>query len=108
VLATFIKIEVAALIIGLLLAISYRIMIGDIRIQGLLSDSVEDPKLGIGRTQLLVFMLVQASAYAGQVIANPHTFPAVPVSLLAVYGGSNVIYLGAKVQPLVQSFLKGG
>jgi hypothetical protein len=108
VLATFIKIEEAALIIGLLLAISYQAMVGRIRIRGLLSDSVEDGNLSIGRIQLLSFMLVQAGAYIGQVMVNPHRFPAVPVSLLAVYGGSNLIYLGAKVQPLVQSFLKGG
>jgi hypothetical protein len=107
-LATFIKIEEAAFIIGLLLAISYQAMVGGIRIQGLLSDSVEDGKPGLGRIQLLAFVLIQAGAYAGQVMANPHKFPAVPVSLLVVYGGSNIVYLGAKVQPLVQSFLKGG
>lgn len=107
-LATFIKIEEAVLIIGLLLAISYQAMVGRIHIRGLLSDSAEGGNPSIGRIQLLLFMLVQAAAYIGQVMANPHRFPAVPVGLLAAYSGSNIIYLGAKVQPLVQSFLKGG
>lgn len=107
-LITFIEIEVVTLIVGFLLAIGYQFMIGGISVKGLLSDSMNDNQLSIGRIQLLVFMLAQAGTYIGQVMMSPHQFPAVPVGLLAAYGGSNAAYLGAKSWPLVQSFLKGG
>jgi hypothetical protein len=107
-LTTFIKIEILLLIIGFLLAVAYQFMIGRVDVKGLLSDSMNDNQISIGRIQLLVFMLAQAGTYAGQAMMNPHKFPAVPVGLLAAYGGSNITYLGAKSWPFIQSFLKGG
>lgn len=107
-LTRFIETEIVVLIAGFLLAIGYQFMTGRINVRGLLSDSMTDNQIGIGRIQLLVFMLAQAGTYAGQVMMNPHQFPAIPVALLSAYGGSNFAYLGAKSWPLIQSFLKGG
>jgi hypothetical protein len=101
-LATFVRIEVLLFLVGVLLAIGYRAMIGELHIGGLLADSGTDGELSTGRVQLLVFMLAQAGTYVGEVLADPHRFPKVPMALVLAFAGSNAIYLGGKSRPLFQ------
>lgn len=100
-LATFLVIELAVLLIGFLLAIAYLAMTGRIEIRGFLLDLADADQLSIGRIQLLIFVLAVAGTYAGQLMANQHRFPTIPPGFLLTYAGSNVAYLGAKAKPVI-------
>ncbi len=107
-LATSLEIEVATLLIGFLLAIGYLATTRQIKIEGFLSTSADVAQLSMGRIQLLIFVLAVSGTYVGQLMENPHRFPAIPSAILLTYAGSNATYVGAKAGPLIRSFLYGG
>ncbi len=107
-LSTFVRIEVAAFLIGSLAAIGFQSMTGRIQVKGLLSDSAADGQIRMGRIQLLVFMVWQAGTYLGLALANPHRFPDVPAGFVLAYAGSNAAYLAGKSGPLLRRLLGKG
>ena len=55
-----------------------------------------DGSLSPGRVQLLVLTALTALQYLLATIRDPSHLPSLPAGLVAVTGGSHVIYLGAK------------
>jgi hypothetical protein len=53
-----------------------------------------------GRAQMLMFTVLAAMYFLLQVIQDPTKFPDVPNALLAILGGSHILYLGGKAQAL--------
>ena len=84
---------------GLAVIVGYKLVTGGINTRGLLADT-EHGQLSPVRIQLLLFTLIGAASYAaliGEAIANgTRAFPAVPDELLAVVGGSQLIYVTGK------------
>jgi hypothetical protein len=75
---------------------------GRINLKGLLQSS-PDSGISPARVQLLFLTLTGAFGYLGIVVnaladpcANPCSLPPVPTEVLALTGGSNGLYLGAK------------
>jgi hypothetical protein len=81
----------------------YKVMTGGIPLDGLLTGDRSNGTqyLSIGRGQLLLFTLLTAARYLKQVAANPSTsLPDVPPDMLAMLGGSQLIYLAGKTRAL--------
>jgi len=57
---------------------------------------IEDSSSSAGRAQSLAVTLFVALYYLIHVIQNPRQFPELPPSLVAVFAGSQTMYLGGK------------
>ncbi len=63
--------------------------------------SVEDSSASAGRAQSLAVTLFVALYYLIHVIQNPRQFPELPQSLVAIFAGSQTMYLGGKALDLL-------
>ena len=86
------------LLFGWLAAIAFRISTGDIRTHGLIQGRTSRGArfLSGGRVQLLLVTLSCAAQYLYQLWQNPQRFPAISTPWVVLFGGSHVLYLGAK------------
>lgn len=100
-LVSFVRLEVAFLLGGLLLVVVYQILTGKINLRGMLNDE-ETGNLSPGRVQLLAATLFGALIYLAQAATSRGQLPEIPPALVLALGGSNIVYLGFK------AFLKGG
>ena len=104
-LVIFAQFEIWFFLAILALLIGYQMLTGRINTKGLLHDKKDKKTGGIspGRVQLLVLTLAGAGYYLLLTIENGHPteFPEVPEELLALVGGSNLVYLGSKVRSML-------
>ena len=101
-LSSFVRFEIWALLIGLMLVIGYQILTGRIRIRSMLVDK-ETHGFSPGRVQLLFLTSVGALYYLAKVADNPAGLPEIPQALLAILGGSSSVYLAGKAAPILSS-----
>ena len=101
-LISIIRFEVWLILGGLALIVGYQMLTGKINTEGLLWDKKTDG-FSPARVQLLIFTLFGAGYYLLLTIENGHPteFPEVPQELLALVGGGNLIYLGAKARSML-------
>lgn len=92
-----------ALIAGMAVTVAVGLVSGRINTHGLLRDKAGGGISGV-RIQLLIATLAGALFYLAQTLRNvgAGTFPPVPTELLLLAGGSNVVYLVGKLQPLLR------
>jgi hypothetical protein len=92
-------IVLAVWLVGLLLAVAFAIVSRRVSLQGLLTEPLTGKMATVSRPQLLVVTLTGAVTFIATAVANiggTNQFPDVPTWLLAVVGGSHVVYLGAR------------
>lgn len=98
-LASIARFEAWVLLGGLMAVVGYQLLTGRINLRGLLVDKAKGG-FSPGRVQLLVLTVAGAGQYlmsaAGH--APDGTMPPVPLETLALVGGGNLIYLGAKTR----------
>jgi hypothetical protein len=89
-----------------------KIATGEISLAYLLSaeDAAGRWAYSPARLQLLIFTVGVAANYLHSVLVNPHgnSLPDLPMSVVAVLGGSHAVYLGSKafsafLQPLLKN-----
>jgi hypothetical protein len=101
--------EVRILLGGLMLAILYRLLTGGIGMSGLLMAADKEGKVSFSpaRAQMLMATVLTALYYLIQVInaTDSTTLPPLPVTLVAVVGGSQLIYLAGKAWTLLSDKL---
>ncbi len=104
-LVKFAQFEIWFLLGGLALLVGYQMLTGKINTTGLLHDKKDKQTAGFSpaRVQLLMFTLFGAGYYLLLTVNNgyPTEFPEVPQELLALVGGSNLVYLGAKARSML-------
>lgn len=105
ILAAISRWEALALVVGFCLVIGWNLLVGRIRLSGLLSGERANGEayFSYGRAQLLVVLLFTAGQYLRRVYLDPSNFPKVPNASLALFGGSAVLYTGEKAWALVFS-----
>jgi hypothetical protein len=84
---------------GLVMAVAFCIVGRRISLQGLLTEPLTGKSATVSRPQMLLVTLSGAVTFVASAVANIGTtnqFPEIPTSLLAVVGGSQVVYLGAR------------
>src|SRR4051812_5828175 len=97
----------AAIIGGFVGLISWKIIVGTIKLDYLLYGVRRDRSGGYsefyspGRVQLLIVTIITAGYYLTQVIHDPTRFPEIPTSWLVGLASSQGIYLGGKAQSLL-------
>lgn len=97
------KLEVAAFLTVLGVILTFRMLHGTINMEGLLKDD-RTKKLSGGRLQLLIVTLVSATGYLFSMVQSPsNVLPDVPVALLLLVGGGNVVYLSLKIYSHLRS-----
>lgn len=84
-------------------------LIGKINLKGLLKDK-RNQKSSPGRIQLLVLTITGAGMYLMEVLSSQNVdsgmLPPVSSDLLAILGGSNVVYLSGKFLSATRSWSK--
>jgi hypothetical protein len=107
-LATALRYETLALLIGLISIIGYRLLIGKINTDGLLKDKTGDAKFSPGRLQMLVTTVSIALYYVFMVLKTTDTgrLPDMPTEFLVALAGSHAIYLGGKLHGMLASKIK--
>ena len=108
-LTPLLQLELAIFLFGLAALVFYRLVTGGINLSGLLYQV--DPVTGVrgfspARVQLLVVTLLGAGYYVIQVASDPSHLPDIPTELLALQGGSGVLYLGFKAFRVFQMISK--
>lgn len=96
-------------LLGLFGVVFWKLMKGDIPMDGLLNGDVRDKaapsgystEFSPGRGQMLMITIFTAGYYLVQVIHNPKEFPQIPLSWVAAVGGSHAIYLGGKAKSML-------
>src|SRR6266545_1161059 len=100
--------EVSLFLGALLLSVVHKLLAGTIKTQGLLNDKLADGGLSPARVQLLVLTLSASGYYLIQVAHDPTKLPTPPLELLGVVGGSNLVYLGAKLRSAIEHRTQSG
>lgn len=99
-----------ALMLAFLAIILWRIVSGEISLDGLLDSKAAGaaPSYSPERAQLLVFTLFVAGKYLLAVFQNPNrnSLPDLPPEVVAVLAGSQAIYLGGKAWSRFRPLLK--
>lgn len=89
--------ETMLLVFGLVGVVLVRLLNGQIRTEGLFwSKDDEAQDVNPERIQLLLFTLGSAYWFLQTVLLNPTQFPDVPLSWVAILGGSHSVYLGGR------------
>ena len=100
-----IRFEVWLILGGLALIVGYQMLTGKINTTGLLHDKKDKQTTGFSpaRVQLLILTLFGAGYYLLLTVKDgyPTEFPEVPQELLALVGGGNLVYLGAKARSML-------
>lgn len=107
--ADALELAAAAFVVALGGTVALGLLNGRINTRGLLDDKVVGGISG-ARIQLLVATLFGAAGYFLLVLEHrAHGgFPDVPTELLVVAGGSNAVYLFARLAPVVAKLLRKG
>ena len=111
-LTAVVRFEIWFLLGNLALVVVYKMLTGGINMKGLLDDKKElldDKKdkqtagFSPARVQLLIWTLFGAGYYLLLTVKDgyPTEFPEVPQELLALVGGGNLVYLGAKARSML-------
>ena len=104
-LTAVVRFEAWLLLGGLAFIVAYKMLTGGINMKGLLDDKKDKQTAGFSppRVQLLILTLSGAGYYLLLTVNNgyPTEFPEVPQELLALVGGSNLVYLGAKARSML-------
>lgn len=91
--------------IAFLLTFVYKMLIGSISLDGLLTGVNKDGQryLSVGRTQLVVLTLISAAIYVRQVVTSSawSALPSAPDAMVAIMGGSQLFYLTGKARALI-------
>ena len=79
--------------------LAVRILLGSLRTRGLIAGTTAAGSrfVSAGRVQLLIVSLAAAAQYLTQVWQNPQQFPELSQNWLLLFGGSQVLYLGSKL-----------
>ncbi len=102
----------SALILGFAVVVLLQVVMGRIRLDGLLDtkDASGRRSFSPARLQLLLFTVVVAARYLHAVYVNPSqdSLPSLPPGVIAALGGSQAVYLGGKafttfIQPLFKN-----
>ena len=102
-----------ALILGFAAVVLLQMVMGRIRLDGLLEtkDAGGRRSFSPARLQLLIFTVVVAGQYLHAVYVNPSqdSLPPLPPGVIAALGGSQAVYLGGKaftafIQPWFKNF----
>ena len=97
------------LISGLTGIVLWKLMTGDITVNGLLRGDAKSatgemaPYFSPGRVQMLMITILSAGYYLLQVIHDPSHLPEIPTPILVGVAGSHAIYLGGKAQAMFLS-----
>ncbi|HYL15397.1 MAG TPA: hypothetical protein VEV41_20340 [Terriglobales bacterium] len=104
------------LLAGFFGIVFWKLLTGGISLHGLLEGTILDrsrpdgPRystyFSAGRAQLLMITIFSSLYYLLQVIHDPSAFPKLPDALVAVLGGSQVLYLGGKAQAVLLGRLR--
>ena len=104
-LTAVVRFEVWFLLGSLALIVAYKMLTGGINMEGLLDDKKDKQTAGFSpaRVQLLILTLFGAGYYLLLTVKDgyPTEFPEVPQELLALVGGGNLVYLGAKARSML-------
>ena len=97
-LTTVAQVVILAFIVSLFAIVAFRLLSGDIKVAGLLTDKETDT-FSPGRLQLLLATVGGAIFYFSRIASatDQTTLPPVPTELLVILGASNAGYLGGKV-----------
>jgi len=89
-----------AILFGLFVIVTVRVITGEISTHRLISGKNADGTqfVSASRFQVLVVTLTLAAQYLWHFRQNPHSLPDVPQSWLLLLGGSHLIYHGNKFQ----------
>ena len=104
-LTAVVRFEIWFLLGSLALVVAYKMLTGGINMKGLLDDKKDKQTAGFSpaRVQLLILTLFGAGYYLLLTVKDgyPTEFPEVPQELLALVGGGNLVYLGAKARSML-------
>jgi hypothetical protein len=95
----FLRLEIGFLLGAFLLLALYKMLTGEINLQGLLIDSPSG-EMSAARLQLLLFTLAGALYYIYKATTSPGGLPEIPPELILFLGGSQIVYLGSKTLSL--------
>jgi hypothetical protein len=104
-LSTVLRYEMIFVLTALAVIISYRLLTGQINLNGLLRDKTSGRAISPGRLQMLIVTLVIAIYYVLEVFQT-QKLPNLPHEYLLALGGSHLFYLGGKVYGLLASKLE--
>ena len=91
------------IVIGLMAAmVVYKLLTGKINIRGLLGDG-KSP-VTVARLQSLIGTMTVAFMYLQEFSKQPVDMPPVTTEMLAIFGGSQTLYLGGKATGLLGWF----
>ncbi len=103
--AIFVQLEIWFILGSLALIVGYQMLTGKINTTGLLDDKTDKQTAGFSpaRVQLLILTLFGAGYYLLLTVKDgyPTELPEIPQELLALVGGGNLVYLGAKVRSML-------
>lgn len=110
-LARFVAIAGGALLSGLFGIVVFFIASGTISLAGLLETKGPSgpPSFSPARLQMLIATVVVAAQYLYAVAVNPSqgSIPSLPPAMIAVFGGSQAVYLAGKaIDAFIQPLLK--
>lgn len=93
---------------GLAAIVFYQMLTGRINLQGLLWEKNGAAEYSWGRVQLLFFTVIFAFIYIGKVMQmqDLNQLPEIRPEMLALLGGSNLVYLGQKMYNLLRGLPK--
>lgn len=101
-----------AWLLGLVLVIAFAIVGGRISLRGLLTEPLTGQKAFVSRPQLLLVALSAATTFivAGMAaVGTTNRFPEVPTTMLAIVGGSHLVFLGGRgIAALLSTYLPLG
>ena len=102
-LAAFVRVETGVLLTAFAIVVAYQILTGRISTKGMFTEKKAGGGYSPVRLQLLVLSLAGLVVYLAEVIGSTDTskMPEVPVALVAVLGGSNLVYLLGKSYSLL-------
>lgn len=104
-LTAVVRFEVWFLLGSLALVVVFKMLTGGINMKGLLDDKKDKQTAGFSpaRVQLLILTLFGAGYYLLLTVKDgyPTEFPEVPQELIALVGGGNLVYLGAKARSML-------
>lgn len=106
-LGTVLRYEMMLLLLVLIAVITYKLMVQQININGLLLDKTGGRGFSPGRLQMLAVTLTIALYYLLMVFDSQDTerLPDLPNEFLIALGGSHTIYLGGKLYGMLAARL---
>ena len=103
---TFLRYEIAAIVGGFALVVAFQLVTGQINLRNMLAEKDGSGRYSPIRVQLLVLTLAGLGYYVLKLFDSTDaggaiTLPRLPAGLVAVLGGSNLVYLSGKYYALL-------